>query len=268
MQTADPSHPHPRARRPLVAGNWKMNGLRADLVEIERIRDGVLARRAGSAEVLVCPPFTLVMAAAEIAKGSPLAIGGQNCHRANAGAHTGSISPTMLADLGATYVILGHSERRADHGETNVGVRDKAIGALAAGLTVIICVGETKADRDAERAHSVVRRHLQGSLPHGCDASKLVVAYEPIWAIGTGVTPSGADIADMHAFIRSEVTRLVPNGGADVRLLYGGSVKPSNAADLMAVANVDGALIGGASLKADDFLAIAEVYRELAVAGA
>ncbi len=268
MQTADPSDPHTTARRPLVAGNWKMNGLRADLAEIERIRDGVLADRAGAAEVLVCPPFTLVLAAAEIAQGSPLAIGGQNCHRANSGAHTGSISPTMLADLGATYVILGHSERRADHGETNVGVRDKAVAAMAAGLTAIICVGETKADRDAERALAVVRRHLQGSLPHDTDAAKLVVAYEPIWAIGTGVTPTGEDIADMHAFIRHEVTRLVPRGGAGVRLLYGGSVKPSNAAELMAVANVDGALIGGASLKADDFLAIAEVYREMAAAGA
>ena len=246
--------------RALVAGNWKMNGLSADLGEIAAIRDAVEAGRVGAAEVLVCPPATLLRAAADVARGSALKVGGQNCHRARAGAHTGDIAPDMLIDAGASYVILGHSERRADHGETNVAVRAKALGAIEAGLTVIICVGETKADRDAEHALVVVRRQLQGSLPVQAGAHRLVVAYEPIWAIGTGVTPSVADIGEMHAFIRSELRRLLPEGGERVRLLYGGSVKPDNAAELLAIANVDGALVGGASLKARDFVRIAEAY--------
>lgn len=250
-----------RRPRPLVAGNWKMNGLKADLAEVWTIRDAVEAGVAGDAEVLVCPPTTLLAAAAEIARGSALKLGGQNCHKAESGAHTGSISPSMLTDAGATYVILGHSERRADHGETNAAVKVKAVTAKAAGLTSIICVGETKADRDAGRAHLVVRRQLQGSLPTGIDARQLVVAYEPIWAIGTGVTPTPEDIAEMHSFMREEVIGLIPDGGETIRLLYGGSVKPSNAADLLAVPNVDGALVGGASLKAADFMEIAAVYR-------
>jgi len=252
-----------RRPQPLVAGNWKMNGLRADLVEIEKIRDAVANGAAGEAEVLVCPPATLIAAAARIAEGSPLKVGGQTCDKAEFGAHTGDISPLMLKDAGATYVILGHSERRADHGETNVAVRSKALAALRAGLTVIICVGETKADRDAGRALSVVQRQLAGSLPEDADASRLVLAYEPIWAIGTGLTPSADDVGAMHAFMRKEVAGLVPHGGDTVRLLYGGSVKPSNAAELMGVADVDGALVGGASLKAADFMAIAAAYRSL-----
>ncbi len=248
------------ALRPLVAGNWKMNGLRADLAEIVGIRDAVEAGRAGAAEVLVCPPATLLRAAADLAGGSALKVGGQNCHRAEAGAHTGDVAPGMLVDAGATYVILGHSERRADHGETNVAVRAKAVSAMAAGLTAIICVGETKADRDAEQALAVVRRQLQGSLPVQAGAERLVIAYEPIWAIGTGITPTLGDIEEMHAFIRSELRRLFPEGGERVRLLYGGSVKPTNAAELLRLANVDGALVGGASLKAADFMGIAGTY--------
>ena len=248
------------ALRPLVAGNWKMNGLRADLAEIVCIRDAIEAGRAGTAEVLVCPPATLLRAAADLARGSALRIGGQNCHRAEAGAHTGDVAPGMLVDAGATYVILGHSERRADHGETNVAVRAKAVSAMEAGLTAIICVGETKADRDAEQALAVVRRQLQGSLPIQAGAERLVIAYEPIWAIGTGLTPTLGDIEEMHAFIRAELRRLFPQGGERVRLLYGGSVKPTNATELLRLANVDGALVGGASLKAADFMGIAGTY--------
>ncbi|MCX8255245.1 MAG: triose-phosphate isomerase [Beijerinckiaceae bacterium] len=257
-----------RRPRPLVAGNWKMNGLKADLVEVEKTREALVAGVAGEAEVLVCPPSTLIAAAADIARGSDLKIGGQNCHKNESGPHTGSISPGMLVDAGATYVILGHSERRADHHETNAAVKVKAVTAKAAGLTSIICVGETKEDRDLGRAHLVVRRQIQGSLPTDIDARQLVVAYEPIWAIGTGVTPSCADIAEMHAFMRKEVMALIPEGGDTIRLLYGGSVKPSNAAEILAVENVDGALVGGASLKSKDFMAIAAVYaKELSTAG-
>lgn len=255
-----------RRPQPLVAGNWKMNGLKADLAQIRAMREAIESGAAGDAEVLVCPPTTLIAAAADIARGSPLKIGGQNCHKAESGAHTGSISPGMLMDAGASYVILGHSERRADHNETNAAVKVKAVTAFAAGLSSIICVGETKADRDERRAMTVVGRQLQGSLPANTDASNLVVAYEPIWAIGTGVTPTPRDIAEMHMFIREEVGRLVPNG-ASIRLLYGGSVKPDNAADLLAVPNVDGALVGGASLDAKDFMAIASYYQATVPAG-
>ena len=238
-----------------------MNGLRADLPQIEAIRDAVRDGRTGEVEVLVCPPALLVRDACLIAEGTALAVGGQNCHRAEHGAHTGDIAAVMLKDAGATYVILGHSERRADHGETNVAVRRKAVAAMGAGLDVIICVGETKEDRDENRALSVVERQISGSLPTGTDAARLVLAYEPIWAIGTGVTPTADDIREMHAFMRSEVSRQMPDGGEGIRLLYGGSVKPGNARDLMAVENVDGALVGGASLKADDFLAIVSACR-------
>ena len=257
-----------RRPQPLVAGNWKMNGLKEDLVEIRRIRDALDEGGAGEAEVLICPPATLVAAAAEAARGSALKIGGQNCHKFEYGAHTGDISPAMLRDAGATYVILGHSERRGDHGETNVAVKRKAISAMGAGLRVIICVGETKADRDAGRELTVVGRQLLGSLPTDTDVRKLVVAYEPIWAIGTGVTPTAADIADMHQFIREETGRLFPGSSEAIRLLYGGSVKASNAAELLSVPNVDGALVGGASLKADDFMKIVGVYRVRVAAGA
>ena len=237
-----------------------MNGLSSDLDELRKIRDAVEAGGAGDAEVLICPPATLIAAAVEVARGSKLEIGGQNCHRADSGAHTGDISPYMLRDAGATFVILGHSERRADHGETNVAVRRKASAALAAGLSVIICVGETKADRDYDQAVAIVGRQLVGSLPTDADPRRLVVAYEPIWAIGTGVTPTANDVAAMHKFIREETLRLFPGSETTIRLLYGGSVKPDNAADLMGVPDVDGSLVGGASLKAADFMKIAAVY--------
>jgi triosephosphate isomerase len=256
-----------RRPRPLVAGNWKMNGLKSDLTEIEKIRAAVEAGAAGEAEVLVCPPTTLMAAAADIARGSALKIGGQNCHKAEYGAHTGDISPAMLKDAGAAYVILGHSERRADHAETNAAVKRKAVSAMGAGLKVIVCVGETKADRDAGRELTVVGRQLLASLPMETDARMLVVAYEPIWAIGTGVTPTAADVAEMHRFMRLEIGRMFPADGGSIRLLYGGSVKPSNAAELLGVVNVDGALVGGASLKAEDFMKIAGVYRVHATAG-
>ncbi len=250
-----------RQPQPLVAGNWKMNGLHADLAEIGKVRDAVRDGAAGEAEVLICPPATLIREAAALARGSGLKIGGQNCHKSNSGAHTGDVSPLMLVDAGASYVILGHSERRADHNETNVAVRQKAMAAMAAGLKVILCVGETKADRDAGRALRVVGRQLAGSVPQDCDAADLLLAYEPIWAIGTGVTPTAADVADMHGFMRHEITSLLPAGGATLRLLYGGSVKAGNAAELMAVQDVNGALVGGASLKAADFMGIVSVYR-------
>lgn len=252
------------ARRSLVAGNWKMNGLRCDLAEIREIREMVEAGHAGAAEVLICPPSTLIREAVTIAQGSRLEIGGQNCHHLESGAHTGDLAPSMLVDAGARYVILGHSERRADHGETNVLVRRKASTAMAAGLTAIICVGETKEERDAGRAQSVVGRQIHGSVPadHGVD--RLVLAYEPIWAIGTGVTPTTHDVAVMHAFLRRELNELFGEAGSTVRVLYGGSVKPGNAVTLMGIADVDGALVGGASLTAGDFMGIAAAYRSLA----
>jgi triosephosphate isomerase len=248
--------------QPLVAGNWKMNGMLADLAEIEAMRDAVEAGGAGRAEVLICPPATLIVAAAKLVQGSRLKIGGQSCRSEISGAYTGDISAAMLKDAGASYVILGHSERRAGYGETNAAVRARATSALDLGLSAIICVGETKTERDAGRATAVVGRQLLGSMPANPDPSRLIVAYEPVWAIGTGVTPTSADVAAMHRFIRGEVERLVPTGGAAIRLLYGGSVRPRNAADLMAIADVDGGLIGGASLDVDDFMAIAGVYRE------
>jgi triosephosphate isomerase len=249
------------APRPLVAGNWKMNGVKSALSELTAIRDAAAAGGAGRAEVALCPPFTLVAAAAEAAKGAPLAIGAQDCHAKVSGAHTGDISAEMLKDAGATYVIVGHSERRADHGETDAVVRAKAAAVLAAGLTAIVCVGETKDERVSGKANTVVGGQVHGSLDAGFDAGKIIVAYEPVWAIGTGLTPTAADVADMHAHIRAELAKIYGEKGAGVRILYGGSVKPENAAELMGVKNVDGALVGGASLKAKDFMGIAGVYR-------
>ncbi len=248
--------------QPLVAGNWKMNGLVADLAEIEAIRDAVEAGGAGSAEVLICPPASLIMAAAKIVDGSALRIGGQTCRSEISGAHTGDLSAAMLRDAGASFVILGHSERRASYAETNAAVRVRALSALDAGLSVIICVGETKTERDGGHAQAIVGRQLLGSLPARGDAHRLTVAYEPVWAIGTGVTPTAADVAAMHHFIRGEVERLIPTGGSQIRLLYGGSVRPRNAAELMGIPDVDGSLVGGASLDVDDFMAIAGVYRQ------
>ena len=247
--------------RPLVAGNWKMNGLKASLSELSAIRDGVMAGGAGRAQTAICPPATLVMAAADLASGSPLAIGGQDCHANQSGAHTGDVSAQMLKDAGAAYAIVGHSERRTDHQETSAQVKAKAEAAIAAGLTAIVCVGESEAQRRAGETLAVVGKQLEESWPAGGSAASLVIAYEPIWAIGTGLTPTPADVAEVHDFIRGVALRLAGAEGAGIPLLYGGSVKPSNAAELMAVSNVDGALIGGASLKASDFLAIAAVYK-------
>jgi triosephosphate isomerase (TIM) len=244
--------------RPLVAGNWKMNGLTADLGEIAAIRDTVSVGSA--ADILVCPPATLIAAAASLCAASPVAIGGQDCHPEPRGAHTGDIAAEMLRDAGASYVIVGHSERRLDHGESDALVAAKAAAALRAGLKVILCVGETEAERAAGRALARVGEQLEKSLPEMPGAAELIIAYEPVWAIGSGVTPTLRDVADMHGYLRERLATCVP-GGADVRILYGGSVKPANAAELLHLPTVDGALVGGASLKAADFLAIAAAYR-------
>jgi triosephosphate isomerase len=245
---------------PIVAGNWKMNGLSASLAQIEAMAQGYDAPLKSRVELLICPPATLVGAAIATA-GGRLSIGGQDCHQKASGAHTGDVSASMLADLGATFVIVGHSERRTDHAESSELVKAKAEAALAAGLIAILCVGETDAERKAGRTLDVVGAQIADSLPAGATAANLVLAYEPVWAIGTGLTPTAADVADVHAFIRAELARALGAEGAGVRILYGGSVKPSNAVELMGVANVDGALVGGASLTSKDFLGIAAAYR-------
>lgn len=246
-------------RRPLVAGNWKMNGLAAGIVELDRTLAGVVSGKP--VDVMICPPATLVAAFATRAKGSPVAIGGQDCHAQPSGAFTGDIAAEMLKDAGATAVIIGHSERRTIHRETDTDVQAKAKAAWRAGLLAIVCVGETLEERDAGRTLDVVSRQLAGSVPEGATPENLVIAYEPVWAIGTGKTPTTADVAKVHGQIRERLRAVSRELGDGVRILYGGSVKGSNAAELMAVADVDGALVGGASLKADEFLAIAGVYR-------
>ena len=245
---------------PLVAGNWKMNGRAASEAELARIISGSGAL-AGKAELMVCPPATLTAAFAGAARGSPVLIGAQDCHAEPSGAHTGDISAEMLADAGARAVIVGHSERRADHHETDVQVRAKAQAAWRAGLTAIVCVGEQRAEREAGMTLQVVGRQLDGSLPDGAAAANLVVAYEPVWAIGTGLTPTAADVAEVHTFIRDRLGERFAARAADLRILYGGSVKPDNARQLLTVPHVNGALVGGASLKAADFLGIAAIYR-------
>jgi triosephosphate isomerase len=210
---------------------------------------------------LVCPPATLIALFAAAARGSAVRIGAQDCHAEAAGAHTGDISAEMLADAGAAAVIVGHSERRADHLETDAMVRAKAQAAWRAGLLAIVCVGEQRAEREAGRTLDVVGRQLDGSLPDGAVPARLVVAYEPVWAIGTGLTPTPGDVKEVHAFIRSRMVARFSADAARIRILYGGSVKPSNARDLLTIPDVNGALVGGASLKADDFLGIAAVYR-------
>jgi triosephosphate isomerase (TIM) len=243
--------------RPLIAGNWKMNGLKASAAEFEAMLAGA-SRVAAKADLLVCPPATLIAAFADLAKGSATpAIGGQDCHPKPSGAHTGDISAEMLADAGAKAVIVGHSERRADHGETDALVRRKAEAAWRAGLTAIVCIGETRQQRDNGQTLEICRGQLEGSLPEGARADNLVVAYEPVWAIGTGLTPTTQDVEQIHQFIRELLTGRFNGEGGRMRILYGGSVKPANARELLAVPNVNGALIGGASLKAAEFLAIA-----------
>ncbi len=238
------------ARRPLVAGNWKMNGLAADGLALAR---SLAAAPEGAAALLVCPPATLLAAVAATLSGSPVALGGQDCHAQAAGAHTGDISAEMLADAGCAYVISGHSERRAAHGESDAVVRAKAAAAHRAGLIAIVCVGETAAERDAGRAEAVVAASLRASLPDSARPENTVVAYEPVWAIGTGRTPTVDEVVAVHAALRAALGDI----GAGTRILYGGSVKPDNAAALLAPLDVDGALVGGASLSAADFLAIA-----------
>jgi triosephosphate isomerase len=248
------------ARRPLVAGNWKMNGGQRSTAELAKMIAGArdLALRI---DFLVCPPATLIAGFAALAQGSPIGIGGQDCHAEPAGAFTGDISAEMLKDAGAEAVIVGHSERRGHHQETDAQVHAKALAAWRAGLTAIVCIGETQAEREAGTTIAVVRRQLQDSLPNDASAQRLVVAYEPVWAIGTGITPTADDVAEVHGFIRERLGARYGAAGQGVRILYGGSVRPANAVELMGIANVDGALIGGASLKAEDFLAIAKAYR-------
>jgi triosephosphate isomerase (TIM) len=244
--------------RPLIAGNWKMNGCRTDGLALARaVRAGVAGIRA---EMLICPPATLLAPVGELLAGGPVALGGQDCHEAAAGAHTGDISAAMLADLGCRYVLVGHSERRAEHGESDGLVRAKAEAAMAAGLAAIVCLGETQTERDRGETLAVVARQLVGSLPAGALATNAVVAYEPVWAIGTGRTPVNADIAAAHGHLRRELAGRFAQG-AKIRLLYGGSVKPGNAAEILALPDVNGALVGGASLNAEDFLAIARACR-------
>lgn len=247
--------------RPLVAGNWKMNGLAGSLAEIDAMRRAADAGESGPAELLVCPPATLIAQAAWRIKGGELSLGAQDCHPLASGAFTGDISAPMLKDAGASYVIVGHSERRTLHHETDELVRIKAEAALKAGLVPIVCVGETKTERESGEAMSVVPRQVLGSLPPRDAPERLVVAYEPVWSIGTGLTPTPADVAEMHRVIRTLLADMYGARGLRMRLLYGGSVKPSNCGELLTLDNVDGALVGGASLKATEFLAIAAAYR-------
>ena len=240
--------------RHLIAGNWKMNGLASNLAEAKAVAEGLEALK-GRVDAMLCPPATLIAQMAWQTKNSPLMIGGQDCHAKAAGAHTGDMSAEMLKDAGATAVIVGHSERRTDHGENDALVRAKAEAARRAGLTAIVCIGETEAERDSGKTLDVVSHQLAGSVPDG-DPADIVIAYEPVWAIGTGRTPSEADIAAVHSHIRAQLVERSGEAGRAVRILYGGSMKPDNAAAILAIPEVNGGLVGGASLKAADFLAI------------
>ena len=245
------------APRALVAGNWKMNGTAASLGEARRM---AAAAKSAGADMMLCPPATLIARLADAVTGTGLLVGAQDCHAKAAGAHTGDVSVEMLRDAGALAVIVGHSERRADHGESDAAVRAKCEAVHRAGLIAIVCVGETQAQRQAGDTLKVVGGQLADSLPDGCRAATTVVAYEPVWAIGTGLTPTAQDVAEVHEAMRDALVTRFGAEGRTMRLLYGGSVKPSNARELMGVANVDGALVGGASLKADDFLGILAAY--------
>lgn len=241
---------------PLIAGNWKMNGLRASLDELAALAGMLTAGEAPRAVVVICPPATILAAVARQGASSGILAGGQDCHAAASGAHTGDISAPMLADAGAQFVIVGHSERRASYGETDAIVRAKAEAAIGAGLTPIICVGEIESERDAGKAESVVATQLAESIPEAAGQHEIVVAYEPVWAIGTGRTPSNDDIAQMHNSIRAQLVERFGDTGAAVRILYGGSLKPQNAREILAIENVNGGLVGGASLLAKDFATI------------
>jgi triosephosphate isomerase len=247
--------------RPLMAGNWKMNGVKASVAEATVIRDALSGPMASiSSDVMLAPPATLIAGFAAALAGSSLLLAGQDCHAKSCGAHTGDIAAEMLKDAGASAVIIGHSERRADHGETSAEVTAKAEAAHRAGLTAIVCIGETQGERAAGLTLPVVSRQLKTSLPKVAGAENLVIAYEPVWAIGTGLIPTPADVATVHAAIRADLLKLFGAEGQRIRVLYGGSVKPENAASLMSIENVNGALVGGASLKASDFLAIVRAY--------
>lgn len=241
---------------PLIAGNWKMNGLRGSLDELTALAGMLTTGEAPRAVVVICPPATIVAAVARQGASAGILAGGQDCHAAASGAHTGDIAAGMLADAGAQYVIVGHSERRAAYGETDDQVRAKAEAAIGAGLKPIICVGETEAERDAGNAEAVVASQLAGSIPDAAEQHEVIVAYEPIWAIGTGRTPSNDDIGQMHGSIRRQLTDRFGEKGAGVRILYGGSLKPQNAREILQVENVNGGLVGGASLLAKDFYTI------------
>ena len=243
--------------RPLVAGNWKMHGIAASVAELEAIIAGA-GSRPPSADLMICPPATLIASFAKAAAGSTVAIGAQDCHAEVSGAFTGDLSAEMLKDAGATAVIVGHSERRSLHGETDDMVKAKAMAAARAGLTAILCIGETSEEREAGATMARLKRQLDGSLPDKLE--QLVIAYEPVWAIGTGLTPTPGDVAEVHKMVRNHLISKDKTRGETVRILYGGSVKPQNAKELMAVPNVNGALVGGASLKAADFLGIAAAY--------
>jgi triosephosphate isomerase len=245
------------ARRPLLAGNWKMNGLLASVGELKAVIGGAPA--VPKVELMVCPPTTLIARFADAARGSPVLIGAQDCHALPSGAYTGDISAEMLKDAGAVAVIVGHSERRHYHGETDADVRAKALAAQRAGIVAIVCVGESRTEREAGRALDVVGAQLEGSLSD--DSTGFVIAYEPVWAIGTGLTPTPSDVEEVHGAIRQSLALRYGHAAEATRILYGGSVNPKNCGTLLAVDNVDGALIGGASLKAAEFLAIAGVYR-------
>jgi len=249
--------------RPLVAGNWKMNGTSASLGELRGIAEGFAQGLGEVADGLVCVPATLLARAAEVTTGTPLNVGGEDCHPKESGAHTGDISAEMLKDAGATHVIVGHSERRTDHGESDATVHAKAEAVWRAGLVAIICIGETQAQRESGSTLDVLAQQIAGSVPADANADNAVIAYEPVWAIGTGLTPTVDDVAQAHAYIRARLGDKLGAAAGRMRILYGGSVKPSNAVELLSVENVDGALVGGASLKAADFLGIAQAYRSL-----
>ncbi len=248
--------------RPLVAGNWKMNGLKSSRAEADKLAAGLKSDPVPGADVMICPPATLLGDFAAAWPDAGIQVGGQDCHANASGAHTGDISAEMISDTGATAVIVGHSERRTDHGESDADVHAKAVAARRAGLMAIVCIGETQTEREAGTTLDVLRTQLEGSVPDAATAADTVVAYEPVWAIGTGLTPTPEDVEAAHGAIRKKLIELLgETSAAGMRVLYGGSVKPANAAELMALENVNGALVGGASLKADDFLGIIAAYR-------
>ncbi|MDD9908177.1 MAG: triose-phosphate isomerase [Ahrensia sp.] len=249
--------------KPLVAGNWKMNGARDQLDQLALMSRGLDDELAAKVESAVCPPATLIYVATTLSEDTPLIVGAQDCHAEASGAHTGDISAEMIADCLGELCIVGHSERRTDHGETDASVLAKTVACWRAGLTAIVCIGETEAQYDAGEAEAVLSRQLAASVPDGAKETNTIIAYEPVWAIGTGKTPSPDDIASIHALLRDRLVERFGGPGERMRILYGGSVKPGNAAEILSILNVDGALVGGASLKAEDFLAICEVYRDV-----